>query len=482
MTRETVTRTDQLEGDRRNFPDYEVQTNFTSPWEGGWWRVSDIVRQQKLSAIAALDIAARNREMVLRNAYLKAKRQTERGEAGDPAAAYVIPADQHDPLTALKMVNRLQWQGVEVRRADRQFTHEGKVYGPGTHVVTTAQPKRGVIRWLLGRTFYTDGYFTRAKDGSPIHPYDLSTHTMYEFMGVDVDPVETAVEAAGLRVVDAEVEPAGDVEAGDAGYSLDGRLNDAFHAVNLLWDEGVEVRRVDRAADGSGLRPGDFLVPADAPEGVVSRIADETGVDFRPLDEDPGSGTRTLDRLRIGMYQPYWGGNMDEGWTRWILERYGFAYQSLTDRDVREGDLSRFDAIVLSDQSPRSILHGHRPGTMPPEYTGGIGLEGTLALKEFVEAGGLLQEPGDLLVVPVAVEVPHLGEPGAGVEIEFRGRLLGRGERGAGQCERGDGRQDREGVNAHGGHSPRKGLDEIFDRVGRGRSLRQPGSGCAVPT
>src|SRR5258708_12984471 len=63
---------------------------------------------------------------------------------------------------------------------------------------------------------------------------------------------------------------------------------------------------------------------------------------------------------------------------------------------MKTGDLrKRFDTIIIPDQ-PRSeqrrdaILNGHRPGTMPPEYTGGLGAEGVKALREFVEQGGTL--------------------------------------------------------------------------------------------
>ena len=28
---------------------------------------------------------------------------------------------------------------------------------------------------------------------------------------------------------------------------------------------------------------------------------------------------------RVGLYAPWTGGNMDEGWTRWVLEQYEFA-------------------------------------------------------------------------------------------------------------------------------------------------------------
>ena len=57
---------------------------------------------------------------------------------------------------------------------------------------------------------------------------------------------------------------------------------------------------------------------------------------------------------------------------------------------MRSGDLSRFNAIVLPDQNASRIMSGHIVGTMPEEYTGGIGPEGTANLKRFVEQGGTL--------------------------------------------------------------------------------------------
>ena len=46
--------------------------------------------------------------------------------------------------------------------------------------------------------------------------------------------------------------------------------------------------------------------------------------------------------------------------------------------------------IIFPDQSPNQILNGFAKGTMPDEYTGGVGREGVENLKKFVEAGGTL--------------------------------------------------------------------------------------------
>ena len=120
-------------------------------------------------------------------------------------ALSVVESD--DPEAWPKLVDKLLLQGIEVHRTSEEMVVDGRFYDAGSWVVPTAQPKRGVIRWLLGRTFYLDNHFTRNDDGSPIHPYDLSTHTMYEFMGVRVDPVETQVEAP-TRVVSGQLDPA----------------------------------------------------------------------------------------------------------------------------------------------------------------------------------------------------------------------------------------------------------------------------------
>ncbi|SPE38355.1 Peptidase M14 family protein [Candidatus Sulfopaludibacter sp. SbA6] len=401
---------DQLQGGARNLPSYEAETIFPNPWPGGWWRLRDVMDRQKVSAWAALDLAARNRETVLWNAYLKGKRQTERGAQFKPAA-YVIPVAQHDKLTAVKLVNKLLVQGIEIQRVSKTVTAaDGMTYPEGSFVVSMAQPKMGLIRYLLGRTFFPDNDWTRNKDGSPIRPYDMATDTMYEFMGVRVDPVNEAVKGDLAKLAGA-VPVAGKVASGGAGYWLDGRLNDSFKAVNLLLEKGVKVRRIDTPEQG--LRAGDFVVGAGA-DATLAGVARETGVDFTALRGEIRQGAHDVPRPRVAMYQRYGGGNIDEGWTRWLLEDFKFPYTSLFDAEIKKGNLNeKYDAIVIPEDSTATITGdraaagaggGGRGGggggggefggrgaeNYPPEYRTGIGADGVNALKAFVEKGGTL--------------------------------------------------------------------------------------------
>ncbi|MEZ5287071.1 MAG: hypothetical protein R2712_20145 [Vicinamibacterales bacterium] len=379
-----------------------------SVWPGGWWRVRDIVINQNIVAWSMADLPARNRETVLRNMYLKASRQTARG-AEAAVKAYVIPADQHDPLTAKKLVNMFLDSGVEVMQLKEQFVAEGKFFGPGSYVLSMAQPKMGLVRWMVGRTFYPDNTYTRDLEGNPIRPYDMSTDTLGEFMGVRTEPIGVAVSAS-MAKVSSPVPLKGTVASGaKAGYVLDGRLNDSFRAVFLLLDQGVSVRRASRATPDGRVRAGDFLVPA----GDYAGIAERTGVDFAALTAPVTTGAYDIKKPRIAMFQRYGGGNMDEGWTRLMFEQFDVPYTTLMDAELKKGGLeASYDVIILPADSVAAMTGdrqagggggrgggGNREESTPPDFRSGFGAEGVKALEAFVEKGGTLltfAQAGDL--------------------------------------------------------------------------------------
>jgi hypothetical protein len=415
---------DQLRGGPRNLPAYEPQVNMPSLWPGGWWRVRDIVEQQKIAAWATVDLAAKHRHDVLWNMYLKGTRQTERGANG-PVSGYAIGMPQNDPLTVRKLVNMLLNSGVEVSQAKAQFIADGRVYGPGSFVVTTAQPKQALVRWMLGRTFYPDNTYTRDKEGNPIRPYDMATDTFGEFMGVRSEPVSEKITADLVKLT-ANVPLAGRVSTNAPnGHLLSAKLNDAHRAVNLLLDKSVRVHRVDssgteasrqRTQSGDGPLPGDFIVTGGS-HAVLAEVAKQTGVEFTTASGVP-RGAYEIRKSRIAMYQRYGGGNMDEGWTRLMFEQFNVPVKSIMDAELKAGGLeAKYDVIVLPNDSVQAMT-GDRPAdggggrqggpggpgappadNTPPEYRSGFGAEGVKALQSFVDKGGTLVtfgQAGDL--------------------------------------------------------------------------------------
>jgi hypothetical protein len=71
--------------------------------------------------------------------------------------------------------------------------------------------------------------------------------------------------------------------------------------------------------------------------------------------------TGTLRKPRIALFRPL--ASMDEGWTRWVLERFEFDFASLTDAELTTSPLrGRFDVIVVTDEPRGPLTGGGRGG------------------------------------------------------------------------------------------------------------------------
>ena len=113
-------------------------------------------------------------------------------------------------------------------------------------------------------------------------------------------------------------------------------------------------------------------------------------VDFAAASDIPSTASLDLRTPRIGVYKSYVPA-VEEGWTRYVFDEYGFAYESISDGDIQQGDLhQRFDAIVLPHQHTRHLHQGHSTSDYHPDYTGGLGDKGVDQLRAFVEDGGTL--------------------------------------------------------------------------------------------
>jgi hypothetical protein len=119
------------------------------------------------------------------------------------------------------------------------------------------------------------------------------------------------------------------------------------------------------------------------------------------------------DAPRIGVYRS-WEEPMPAGWTRWVFDQHGLVYDTVRDGRIREGDLSRdYDVILFQSQAASSIRNGFEAGTMPPEYTGGLGEAGVRSLQAFVRNGGrvvAVEEATDFVVDVLGLGVTNAVE------------------------------------------------------------------------
>jgi len=101
----------ELRGGIRGLDDYAMTVNFPDPWPGGWWRLRDIVEYEKISCMSIFTLAARYRELFLSNTIKLAREAVERG-GSVPPFAWLVPPDQRDTGSAIRMLEILQATGI----------------------------------------------------------------------------------------------------------------------------------------------------------------------------------------------------------------------------------------------------------------------------------------------------------------------------------------------------------------------------------
>jgi hypothetical protein len=388
--------------------DVNPRTEYPRPWLGGHWTLRDIVDYELIATMGLLDTVADRREALLQQIYEVNRVTIENGKKGDPAAILIPVETQHDPHEAAHLVEKLQMAGVEVYRADSAFETEGGKYAAGTFVIPMTQVFARYAKDILEKQTYPE--VRRSPTSPPEPPYDVTAWSLGMLLGVDHAvarrPLGDAVKLVKLDTaprLDGRVTGGASARAGSggAGYVFDYRGPDAAKAINRLLKDGARV----------SLK-GDHAWVLNASRKSLDSVASDLGLQIRSADSPVPAGALALKAPRIGMYSPWTGGNMDEGWTRWVLEQYEFNLTTLHNAEIRAGRLrEKFDVLILPDQAPRSIVDGASGQNVRPEYRGGIGDEGLTALRDFVGQGGTLITLGaasDLAIDRFGVPVKNL--------------------------------------------------------------------------
>lgn len=383
-----------LKGGIRGLATYTMTANFPDPWPGGWWRLRDIVDYEKISCMSLFTLGARYRELILVNAVRTARRAVERG-AEEPPFAWLVPPGQRDPGTAAEMLRILMETGIEVHRADEAFKADGVPYPAGTYILLCSQPYRPHLNDMMEPQKYPDR--ERYPGGPPETPYDIAAWTLPLQMGVKRVAVTARFECR-MTKLESIARPGTTIKGSGGDYIVMAGANDDFRLLNRLAKAGASFSVVARGSavkDGSGapVPAGSFHVSGGSAAKDVARLAEGLSCTVArtgsPGVEARGSLTEVRPP-RVALYQS-WTANPDEGWTRLVLEQFEFPYTSLHNPEIRAGGLrSRYDCIVLPSASAGSMINGQAEDSTEPEFVGGIGSEGVIALQRFVEEGGTL--------------------------------------------------------------------------------------------
>jgi hypothetical protein len=386
-----------------NYRDLRAQSLYSSPWPPGWWRFADAVAYDETASLAVLEYAAKYKDSLLYNRYQAGRDQIALGKKTAPFA-YFIPQEQRDPVAAVELLRRLAFGGMRVWQLTAPATMDNDTYPAGTWVVPTDQEFAAMARELLDVQKYPD--LRQYPGGPPMRPYDAAGWTLPLQMGIkwaasstplgeevrknmrelglppdlkakpvpynmntSDDPARfDSVPGIGFdanSAAAAVVPPPGKITGSGLALVVDPAQNNAFRAINRAWQLGASVQFAP-SSSGSGAR---YLING------LSESAQSDLVRALALNAERTEASGIpLRKPRLGLYQP-WSGSMDEGWTRWLLEQYGFEYISLHPEDFHAPLRDKVDVIILADDARIPLEgaaggQGERGGGAPPAAAG----------------------------------------------------------------------------------------------------------------
>jgi hypothetical protein len=211
-------------------------------------------------------------------------------------------------------------------------------------------------------------------------PYSSSQVDAAPFDSVPGIGFDASASAAAI------VPPPGTLTGTGQALSLDPAQNNTFRAINRAWKAGGSVQFADGRYVVSGLS-------ATEQSNLVTTLA----LVAQRTNAAPG---RAIKKPRIGVFTP-WTGVMDEGWTRWLLEQYGFEYVTLHPEDLKRPLAGQVDVVVLPDGArvPLDTAGGGgrggrggggRAGEVRPELNARLTAEDVSAFEQFIRNGGAL--------------------------------------------------------------------------------------------
>jgi len=380
------------------------------------WSLRNNTNYMQAGVLEALTTAARHRDELLLDHWLKAERSLRKGRT-EPPHAWVFPPQQKDPGRLDHLVDLLREHAIEVHRLTGDLVlgedENARTLAAGSYVVRMDQPYRNAaVNFLERQEFPAD---------EPNPPYDdvawtwpllfgvdgeaVDDPAILEVPTVDASAVETSRAETGGRTEGSEAapsrrrglapggtekavpeeEPGPVLERVTAPVHTEGSVEGFGEEIFLLADTGQtsllaarirlgehQVDAVESSFEAAGrtFPAGSWIVYA--PRGEVERLARDLGLTFQAVLTVPDVPRRHIvDLPRLGVAHT-WTSTQDTGWVRYTLDRVGMPYELVSPDDLRRGGLAaRFDVLLFPDTRGdlRRIVHGRDPSLGPLAYT-----------------------------------------------------------------------------------------------------------------
>jgi hypothetical protein len=393
------------------------------------WSIRNNINLQQSALLFAMNLVANNKQQYLENFYLKSKRSVEKAAKEGPAA-WVIPSDDPRPVECAGLVSLLQLQGVEVHKADAPLevtTKEGKEekklkFPAGSYVVRMDQPYSRMADMLLDTQYYNP---------TDPRPYDDTGWSLGALRNVKtVRVTDASILKASMSPLAGPARVQGAVRASGApvAYLINHNTDNTLATFRFrLKDVKMFAAEEPFKALDQDFRAGSFIIKTDGnPPDLRARLepaATELGLTAYAVSELPKTPMHELAAPRVALVHT-WQSTQTEGWFRIAFDGLQIPYFYISDHVIRDTpDLrGKYDVIIFGPTSGSSqrLVNGipmrgdpipwkksdltPNIGTSPDQTDdtrGGMGLQGLIHLKNFIEQGGLFVTIASNASIPI---------------------------------------------------------------------------------
>ncbi|HKS81992.1 MAG TPA: M14 family zinc carboxypeptidase [Candidatus Acidoferrales bacterium] len=412
------------------------------------WSQRDNNNYEETGLLTSLHFFSDNRQMFLKNFYLKAKRSVLKPAKEGPAA-YVLPADDPRPGAQADLLAVLQRQDVEVSRATAPFSvsvpakkeakhgeaknganssddsaaksqdenQSGKeseapkmttvLFPAGSYIIRMDQPYSRIADSLLDYQYWSP-------DDPQKTPYDDTGWTLGELFNVRVTRVtDTKVLDVPMERI-TSVKAPGDVAGSGSVFLINANGDTALATLRFrLKDASIDAAEDSFESGGHKFNRGSFIVKNVSADDMHS-VASGLGLQVFAAADAPSVASHPVRAARVAILHT-WFSTQTEGWWREALDEMKIPYAYINTQVVsRESDLrSKYDVILFPPVGyagdPTRIIKGMPtdwgnplPWKTTPETPNigildssddirpGLGWDGVAHLHDFVKQGGVL--------------------------------------------------------------------------------------------
>ena len=302
----------------------------------------------------------------------------------DELSAFIIPIqDQKDPVSLYELIDVLLIHGILVYKTEKPYP---------AYVVPLSQPERLIVRALLLAEKWNMWAFPYAMGVTVLRFDTLPEEQKEAFKKASLTKLSKAEYPAG-GIINDEKPPVSEVS-----YAIP-CTNLGITLVNKLLSLGQEIYWVAEPFETAGqtFEAGTLIVNVKMP-GLMKEVLKATRLQVYRLPSNVAFKGYEIRFPRVALYT---GQGVDErnivfkADTLWALEKLGFTYVPVTEKEIKKGVLKYFDVLVVPGGDAREILNGWSkeiqwnkdPWQLPGEIEG-LRSEGIAAIKKFIEEGG----------------------------------------------------------------------------------------------